>query len=185
MTITVKIKDIEQRLGIYLKRNYISLGCDSASKAGWCLIETDNENLNLECGSLKINSPDAMFKYQEIFKFFFNLIETRLKGKDNTIVVIEDTFFGQSVTTLKMLVRLGMTVFISSMLNEVKSMWIMPSSSRKALGFKGNLRKEEAQKQFLKKLKIKQIPKDNDIVDSVILSLNGLLSSGTNEVINA
>ena len=172
--IKISIEDLEAKLDRGFKKNYLSLGVDTASRAGWAIVRTDDKDAHIEYGTVNVDSDDLFFKYDKIFEFFYDLVEKKI-GPDNknAIIVIEDTFFGQNVKTLKMLIRVGMLVYLAGFLHGIKRYFILPSASRATLGFKGNLKKSYVQQEFLKKTGIEM--KGEDEIDGLILALNGLL----------
>jgi hypothetical protein len=73
-----------------------------------------------------------------------------------------------------MLSRLGAFAYSSAYLNKIPDIkFILATSARKYLGLKGNAKKKIIQKEFIKRLKLGI--KDEDIVDAMILALNGVL----------
>ena len=92
-----------------------------------------------------------------------------------TKMIIEESFYGRNVKTFQMLSRLGGFAYAVAHLNGLKEKkFLLATTARKNLGFKGNLKKKVIQKEFIKKLKLQL--EDEDIIDAMILALNGILN---------
>ncbi len=168
--ITLKIKTIEKKFGIKVKRNINVLGVDTASRTGYATIRVNTKNLYLDYGYIDVRKlPTLNEKYNVIIKEFDNLIKT-----EQDRVVVEDTFFGPNVYALKLLSRIGMVVYVLSFLKNIKKIdFINASSARSKLGFNSKAKKEEIHKELRKRINIETI--DKDIVDGVILALVGIM----------
>jgi len=163
---------VEKALGKKLQTNIISVGVDTASRAGICTGYVKSDKLYLDTQFIHINSKDLYFKYNQLIKSFTALLT--VDKPENYILIIEDTYFGKNVEVLKMISRMGMIVYMCGKLAGIENIkFIYPTSSRKALGIKGTLKKAEVHKELAKIIDI-QID-DPDIADAVILCLNGLL----------
>jgi Holliday junction resolvasome RuvABC endonuclease subunit len=93
---------------------------------------------------------------------------------DQHRVIIEDTFFGRNVHTLKLISRIGMIAYITARQQGITDMtFIYATTARKALGLKGNAKKQEVHQQFARITGIKL--EDEDMVDAIVLCLNGLI----------
>lgn len=170
--IQLKVKDVEESLGKSLENNIISIGVDTASRAGICTAWVDNDILNLETEFVHIDSTDLYFKYNQLIKSFRSLLN--IKDPKKYRLVIEDTFFGKNVNVLKMISRLGMIVYICGFDAGIEDItFIYPTSSRKVLGIKGTLKKADVHKELSKKLNHEF--DDEDIADAVVLALTGLI----------
>lgn len=178
--LTLKIKELEKRLDIRLKRNKTTLGVDTATKTGWCLVKTDNDTVNIDYGFIHFSSKDMFFRYDKMIDFFRNLITTKLVGQASPSVVIEDIFFGKNVNTLKVLARYGMIVYLYAYENRITKSFILATQARKKLGFSGNMKKELLQEAFLKKAKLRI--NDNDVIDAMILGLSDHIEDSQNKL---
>jgi Holliday junction resolvasome RuvABC endonuclease subunit len=166
--IVLKIKDLEKQLGKLVKRNITCLGVDTASRTGWCIIKTTDKEANIDYGFIDIDSKDRNFKFNQMIDMFPNLI----KGCD--VVVIEDVFLKFNVMVHSFLSRIGMIVYVICHQQGIKSKdFIWASTARKNLGLKGNAKKDIIHKEFTEKFGIKI--DDEDIMDSIILALNGII----------
>lgn len=171
MEIIIKNSDLEKKFGHRIKEHFTCLGVDTASRTGWCIARTTATHTVFTFGFIEVKSKDLYFKYDYMVDTFGDLLKDI--PKHDSLVVIEDVFFSHSVHVVKMLARIGMIVYTLTKLKDLPKTYILATEARKKLGFKGNLKKEIIQEQFVKKLGIKVT--DNDIVDAIILALNGIL----------
>ena len=163
----LKISKIENKLGVTLKRHDVTLGLDTASKTGYCIAKTDEDKLMLSVGFINIKSKDRNFKYTQIIKHLRNLIKQEYK------VVIEDTYYSRNVWAFKMITFIGAMAFTLATLKKCEKIeLIVASSARKRIGLKGNAKKPELVKAINELLGMNL--ENNDIVDAIILALNGL-----------
>lgn len=170
------IKPIEKALGKRLNKNVISIGVDTASRAGICFASVDKDTLYLNTQFLEIKSTDLYFKYNQLIKSFTSLLS--ISDPDKHVLIIEDTYFGKNVEVLKMISRMGMIVYMCGKQAGIENIkFIYPTSSRKALGIKGTLKKAEVHKELAKILGVKV--EDEDIADSIVLALVGLIQDNT------
>jgi Holliday junction resolvasome RuvABC endonuclease subunit len=168
-TFTLATKDVEKIFKHKITPFVTCLGIDTASRTGWCEVNTTPELCNFSCGFIDIDTKDKYFKYNRYIEIFAN------KFKDeNMIVIIEESYYGKNVKTFQMLSRLGGFIYAIAHLNNIKSkQFILATTARKLLGFKGNAKKEIIQKEFLEKTKLELT--DTDVIDSIILALVGIL----------
>ena len=165
--INIKIQNLEKKLGKLIKRNITVLGIDTASRTGWVKI-TVNSKVKIDYGFIDITSKDRYFKFNQMIEIFPDLI----KGCDK--VIIEDVYLKFNVMIHAMLSRIGMIVYVLAHqlgIKEKEFMWA--STARKNLGLKGNAKKEEMHKEFKEKYNINI--EDEDIMDALILAMNGIL----------
>ena len=170
--IKLNVADVEESLGKTLDRTHVSIGVDTASRAGICTAWVDKDKLCLETEFVHIDSTDLYFKYNQLLKSFRSLLN--VKDPENYKLVIEDTFFGKNVNVLKMISRLGMIVYICGHDAGIEDItFIYPTSSRKVIGIKGTLKKADVHKELTNKLGYEF--DDIDIADAVVLALGGLI----------
>lgn len=164
----ISISKLEKQLGKLVKQNTTVLGFDTASRSGWCKIVTTDKEVKLDYGFIDIDSKDRNFKFNQMIEIFPNLI----KGCDK--VVIEDVFLKFNVMVHSFLSRIGMIVYvISHQLGIKEKDFIWATTARKNIGLKGNAKKEEIHKEFTEKFDIKI--NDPDIMDAIVLALNGVI----------
>lgn len=171
--IKCSLKEFEKRLGRNLKKNIICLGVDPASKTGWCIVETNDTDILFDYGTIHIDSTDVYFKYNQLIKLFENLVKTVVSKSKNKTVIVEDCWLGKNVAALKMLARIGMIVYTISHQHSISVSFLTPVQSRNRLGFKGNVKKQIFQAEAIKKLKLEL--DDEDAIDALVLSLNGII----------
>lgn len=164
--ITIKTKELEKRLGLKLLKTGKSAGLDCASRTGWSLIESKDGETVIDYGFIDIKAKDHSQKFNDIIKIFDQFI----KGW-NCSVIIEDCFFSRSVSTLKMLARIGMIGYVLCRINGCEVNFLLPTSARAKLGLPSKAKKEVVHRAFQKRLKLGL--KDEDAVDAVVLGLCG------------
>jgi len=151
------------------------IGLDIASRTGWCRITTgfnSASHLKIDYGFIDVQTTDKYFKYNRYIEAFTNLIFVGDK------VIIEESFYGRNVKGFQMLSRLGGFAYSLSHLKGIKEKsFILATTARKNLGFKGNVKKQEVHKQFKDRTGIDL--KDEDVIDAFILALNGILETNT------
>ena len=165
--ITIKTNKIEKAFGLKVIPNITCLGVDTASRTGWCKATTYKKEVMFDFGIVDIKTSDKYFKYNRYIETFKSLI-------DADKVVIEESYYSKNVKTFQMLSRIGAFAYASAHLNKIPdTSFILATSARKYLGFKGNAKKEIIQKEFIELLNLKI--DDNDVIDAMILSLVGIL----------
>lgn len=173
----VSKKQVEQAIGKKLDSKIISIGVDTASRAGICTAYTQGDKLFLETQFIDINSTDLYFKYNQLIKSFTSIL--KVDKPEEYRLIIEDTYFGKNVNVLKMISRMGMIVYMCGKQAGIEDItFIYPTSSRKNLGIKGTLKKADVHKELTKILG-GVIIDDSDIGDAIVLSLNGLIKERT------
>ncbi len=147
----------------------LAMGVDTASRTGWCKATTAPDYVDFDYNFIDIKTRDKYCKYNQYINIFSSLLNSEID-----IIVIEETYYSKNVKTFQLLSRLGGFVYAAANRAGIKNKrFILATSARKKLGFKGNLKKQIIQKQFLRKLKIKI--DDEDIIDAMILAINGIL----------
>lgn len=165
----LNLKQTEKDLGIKILPWETSLGLDCSTRTGWCKATTTDKIIDLEYGFIKFNVQDRLIMYEMFLKQFEKLIQPNMK------LVIEESFLGTNPKVFQLLSRIGMIAFIVGRQKNIaidRISFLTPSYSRKLLGFKGNDKKINIHKQFLKQTKLQLT--DPDIIDGIILSLCGL-----------
>jgi Holliday junction resolvasome RuvABC endonuclease subunit len=169
--IKIPIASIESKLPYIIKTNYCSVGVDTASRTGLCVAKTTDTEIVLEYSFLDMKSTNKYHKYNTLIAH----MDTYLKGKKADILVVEETFFGTNAKVFQFLSRIGGMVYTVGHLLDIKEkMFITAVQSRKALELPCNKKKEVVHEAFhilFPEVKITDI----DIIDAVILAINGLL----------
>jgi len=169
--IYIKRDKLEATLGQKINRNIRSLGVDTASRTGWAITDSHNDLITIDYKWIDIKTTDNNFKFNRMISIFSDIFKNYLPN----IVIIEDTFLRFNVNVVKLLSRLGMIVYTCAYLSPVfcEKHFLGPSSARKNLGLKGNAKKEKVHEEFKEKFNIEL--EDPDIIDAIILSMNGII----------
>jgi hypothetical protein len=185
-----KIKDIEKRLNFKLNRNSYCIGVDTASTTGLAMLETDNKTLTIKTSIFKLpvvkKTDELSDKFVEKLEFMLRSIrdfkkkEFGCKKASKTILVLENSFLGCNPVTFGLLRMLCGIIFaeLFDYFEEIKI--IFPMSARKNIGFKSQLKRgtkrEEKKKELIDFINniFGTEEKDDNIVDALILALNGL-----------
>lgn len=175
----LKIKDIEKKFNIKVKRNTISLGLDTATKTGYCIAKSNKTYIHFDVGYINLSLKEIKdrklrnaLRYEEIYRRFRQLIKTE------HIVVIEDVFFGRNAQTLILLARLGAIAWtIAKEKCCKKIIWKTASRARKILGINQKCPKGKSKEVITKRInkRLKTNIKNNDIIDAIVLSIVGLI----------
>lgn len=172
--IVLKIPYLEKVFGIKIKRNVVSIGLDTASKTGYAIAQTTDTSVKITIGFINIDVSKISDK-EERDEIRYNTIYKTLKQllKKEYITVIEQVYFGNNVHTLIILSRIGAIAWtLAKEIGCTNIIWKSAVQARKILGLKSNVKKLLVQQEFKEKIKINI---DNeDIIDAIILALNGL-----------
>jgi len=171
----LKIKDIEKAFGIKIRKGITSLGLDTATKTGYCIIESNKLDININVGFININVKEIRDKdlrnelrYEEIYRTFKNLI------KANNIVVVENVYYGGNAQTLILLSRIGAIAWtIAKEKGCEEIIWKTAIQARKALGLPCNKKKEIVKDKVNGLLGLEL--SNSDEIDAIVLALNGLI----------
>jgi hypothetical protein len=194
-----KIEDIEKRLGFKLKKNTYTLGIDTASITGLAILETDNKMLRIKTSIFKLpevkKSDELSDKFVEKLEFMLRSIrdfkqkEFGSKKANKTVLVLENSFLSLNPVTFGLLRMLCGIIFAELFDNFEEIKIIFPMSARKEIGFKSEIKKVKGltakEKVQVRKDKKQELidfinnifgtkETDDNIVDSIILALNGL-----------
>ena len=194
-----KIKDIEQKLGFSLKKNCYVVGVDTASITGLAMLETTNKTLIVKTSIFKLpvvkKTDELSDKFVEKLEFMLRSIrdfkakEFGCKKASRTVLVLENSFMGCNVVTFGLLRMLCGIIFAELFDNFESVKIIFPMSARKEIGFKSEIKrvkgatnKEKTQSRKDKKQELIDFinnifgikETDDNIVDAIILALNGL-----------
>lgn len=165
--LTFSTKKIEKAFGKKVIPCIICCGIDTASRTGWCKTTTSSKKVIFDYGFVDVKSTNKYFKYNRYIDIFTNLVSADK-------IIIEEAFYGVNAKTFQMLSRLGAFAYAAAYKNKVKDIsFILATSARKYLGFKGNAKKQIIHQEFKELLKLEI--EDEDIIDAIILSLVGIL----------
>lgn len=199
--INLDIKKIEKVLNKSIRHNSVSVGFDTAdAHTGYALLRTDDKKLYIEkLSKINTNKKDDI---KNRMNYFIDSLEDLksefIKYKEYKIVVIEDSFLGMNVFTMKDLIRFSTLIFVVYRKFCDYLFYIMPNSARSKIGFNkneqlkvGNVKpkiiskgknKGKEKKVDIKllvqdylKIKFGLEIEDNDQADGFVLALCGLI----------
>lgn len=174
----IKISDIESKLDYKIKRNITTIGLDTATTTGICILKTDNEYLHIDSLVLSFKTDDTKEKYNTIVKTFEKMIE------DDMYVIIEDVFVGFNKDAALVLARFG-GFAVSAAIRRGLNYEIISAKSARAK-FKIDIASKEFKAKYgagsgKAKFGVKDWIdglnvdiKDHNIVDAFVLALLGL-----------
>ena len=182
----INLKKVEKNLGLKLNSNTISIGFDvSVHSKGIALIKTTEKSLIIEKID-KIVTPKNIAQLSALDAFISQLDNFKDKVIQKyklNVSIIEDCFMGQNVNTLKALARHSALVYDRFKRISDNVELLLPTQARKIIGFKksdkkikGSALKREIIEFVNNILNTEYKPKDNDIVDALILALAGLIA---------
>ena len=196
---TFKIKTINKKLGFELKKNTYVVGVDTASITGLAILETDNKCLKVKTSIFKLptvkKADELSDKFVEKLEFMLRSIRDFKKNgfgckkANKTILVLENSFLGCNPVTFGLLRMLCGIIFAELFDNFEEIKIIFPMSARKNIGFKSKIKrikgatnKQKTQSRKNKKQELIDFinnifgmqETDDNIVDAIILALNGL-----------
>ena len=167
-------------MGFKLRKNSISIGFDVAKKhTGIAVIKTHKSSLEI----VKLHKIDnTRGKLIESMEYFIgelnNFISSLHLNNHTKIFVIEDCWFGQNVTTLKVLARVGILTWRELKHITPNIIFKMATSARSSIGFKKDKKnKAKAKVQVLDYVNniFNMDLKDMDLSDGIVLALSGLI----------
>jgi len=163
----ILIKDLEKKLNYKIKKNFIGVGVDTASRTGVCFIKTTKKYVNLDWIFLEFsyNNQEEMLRqmHKEFGKLFTN----------EQLAVVEEVYVGWNRMGCLRLAKMG-TLAVAQCLNKNIDFELISALSARAK-FSINTRKygkgksKLAVADYLKEIGIEV--DDPDISDGVILAL--------------
>jgi len=168
MNLKLNIKKVQTALEKPILRDVQALGIDTATRTGWCIITTDKKSLYLTYDFLDLTDKEIEKRLDQLISYFKDII------KPNHRVVIEDSFLRFNPRVFGLLSKFeGALYALSKIINVSKVNFIQASSARMRIGANSSHKKEEIHQWLRDKLHIDI--EDKDIVDAIILALNGVL----------
>ena len=167
----IKIVDLEAKLNKEIKRNFVSVGVDTATTTGIGFISTDKTYITIDWAFIKFETNRIQDLYKQMYIEFGKFID-----KNVDCCVVEDVFLGMNPNVTIKLARFGGLVMAQAINNEVHFETIGAKSARAKFfkldskKYKGKTKKAVAD--YLISLGIK-IDEDN-CADGVILALLGV-----------
>ncbi|MGD2071860.1 MAG: crossover junction endodeoxyribonuclease RuvC [Candidatus Thorarchaeota archaeon] len=168
----LKIKDLEKKLGKKIKKNFLAIGIDTASKLGLGYIHTTKKEVIIDWALLEFHTNTIQELYKQMYVALGDFILA-----DVNCCVIEDVFLGMNPDTTIKLARFGGLALAHAIDNKVHFETIGAKSARAKL-FKIDYKKykgktKQAVADYLKSIGIK-IDEDN-CADGLILALLGII----------
>ena len=166
----ILIEDIENKLDYKFKRNFTSIGIDTAQISGVCFLKTDNEYLYIDSLVLSFKTKYHKEIYETMVKTFDRLF------KNEDLAIIEEVFVGFSRAGSVELAKYGAFAIADCIKKNIPYETISAVSARSK--FKINSQKygkgksKLAVADFVHDLGINL--KDNNAVDAFVLALCGL-----------
>jgi crossover junction endodeoxyribonuclease RuvC len=151
----------------------IILGLDVSSvSTGWAIIKNGRfyRRENIDFGVIKTTNEDNISYRLSQFR---DAVENILSINKPNIVVIEDTYRGPNVNTLKMLVRFGgVAQEITYRVLSIDPILVYTKEARSTIGSQD---KEEVFNIIVKKYKLNnfKFKTHNDITDAIVLAIYG------------
>ncbi|MFH0806056.1 MAG: hypothetical protein V1901_04225 [Patescibacteria group bacterium] len=137
---TLKIEDIEKKINKKIRQNAVSIGFDvSEAYTGVCILRTDKEYIYIENLSvIETSSKDDIKNRMKYFVGAIGKFKQGLNYKEYKIIVVEDSWMGKNVFTLKNLIRFS-TLLWMLFYNECDYFYfLLPTSARSQIGFNKN-----------------------------------------------
>ena len=88
----IAIKELENKIGYKIKRNFKSVGLDTATSLGICFLHSDEEYLSIDPLIISFRTKDMKEKYNTVVKTLDKIID------DDYYVIAEDVFHGINPT---------------------------------------------------------------------------------------
>lgn len=169
--IKIQNKDLSKILDFKVNRNIKVLGIDTATRTGWCTIDSLGSTSYIDYGFIDIDVKNEGVKYDLMIDFF----QKQLDNFKPDVIIIEDTFLRFNVSVLKKLSRFGMIPYVLGKLSERQNQrfFIGPAEARKNIGLTGTAKKKVVHEEFKQKFNLEV--DDEDIVDAIILAFNGVI----------
>jgi Holliday junction resolvasome RuvABC endonuclease subunit len=170
--IKISIKDLELKLGRKIKRNFSSVGIDTASITGVGFVTSNENDVNIDWSLISFKANTIQQLYKQMYNEFGAFIDESID-----IVVVENVFLGMNPDVTIKLARFGGLAMACAINKNIPFETIGASSSRAKLftldrkKYKG--KPKEAVADYLKSIGI-EITEDN-CADGVILALLGII----------
>jgi len=166
----LKIKDIESKLGYVIKKNFKSVGVDTAQTTGVAFLKTDQTYIHIDSIVLGFKTKEKREIYESMIKTFARLFN------EEDMAIIEEVFVGFSRAGSVELAKYGAFAISECIKKDIHYETISAVSARAK--FKINTRKygkgksKLAVADFLTSIGINVT--DDNIADAIVLALVGL-----------
>jgi len=175
--IKLNIKDLENKLGKKLKRNFSVIGWDTSSKCGVCFGKTNNIYLEVDHTFLEYDTSDHQKMYIQMYNDFGSLLT------DEKLSIIEQVYVAFNPNVALLLARMGSLVMAQCISKKIPFQFLSAISARANLGIKTKKDKDgnKIPKGHTKEVVANWLKEElnftidqNDIADALVLTLNGL-----------
>jgi hypothetical protein len=185
--VNLDLKAVEKKLGFSLKRNYFSVGFDTASATGIAILETTSTKLIIKTDIFKLpkveDTEDKSDMYEQkldVCLQFVREFKKKLNLKEDGILVLENSYMGFNPATYGFLKGLMGLIYATlyDYFPEIKI--IFPTAARKMVGFKSELPKKSKREQKKEELvkwvneRFDMEEENDNITDAIILAVCGL-----------
>ena len=166
----IEIAQIEEKLEYKIKRNFNTIGFDTATTTGICILRTDDKYLVIEPLVVSFKTEDKKERYVSAVKMFEKLLE------DDMYVIVEDVFNKMNVYVTIYLARLGGFAISAAIRQNLDFETILAKSARSKFKIDtmkyGKGKSKLAVADWIKDLGVDI--KDDNIADAFVLSLLGM-----------
>jgi len=167
----IVISELEKKINYKLKRNFKSIGIDTAQTTGIVLLKSNNEIIDLDYMVLSYKTKDHKEIYHSMIKSFEKIFE------EDYFAVIESVFVGFSRAGSVELAKFGAFAISECVKKDMNYETISASSARAKFGIDvrkfGKGKSKQAVSEWVKNLEIDL--KDNNLVDAFVLALLGII----------
>jgi len=166
----IKINNIEKLIGYKIKKNFTSIGIDTAQISGIVFLKTDDKLIHIDSLILSFKTKDKKEIYQSMVKTFQRLF------KNENLAIIEEVFVGFSRAGSVELAKYGAFAISDCIKKDIPYETISAVSARSK--FKIDTRKfgkgksKKAVAEWVHNLGVQL--SDNNAVDGFVLALLGL-----------
>jgi len=172
----IPIKKIEEVTGFKVKKNFISLGLDWATRAGVSYIQTNNKEVIIDYSFVEFKGNEPKEKRKLMVKSLEDIV-----GSNINLAVVEDVFIGYSRGGSLELAKYHAFAISESIRKNVEYETILATTCRSKLGIKttkkagyGKGKSKLAVADWLKN-NLGIVLDDEDASDAIILALVGIL----------
>lgn len=166
------IEEFEKKLGSKIKRNFQSIGIDTATRSGVGIIKVNGKSVTIDWTVIQFEKGNITEIYKQMYWSFKELI-----SKDLDCCIVEDVYMGLNAGTSLKLARFGGFVLANAIENQIHFETISAKSARSKLGIKTEAGKAKQSVAKWLKEKLNIVVDDNDVSDGIVLALLGIIES--------
>lgn len=166
----LKIKDLESKLGYTIKKNFKTIGLDTAKRTGVAFIETNKTYVNIDWIFIEFNYENQIQMLTQMHNEFKKLFT------DEHLAVVEEVYLGWNRAGSLHLAKMGTLAIGICIDKKIPFQLILAQSARSKFHIDtrkfGKGKSKLAVADYLKSIDI-EVP-DEDISDAIILGLLGI-----------